>query len=84
MAFSLLMVASVPFLFDAPGSEDSKGTWIMACAVLSLPLTILVALGCAWVALPARRSRWWYAGLLAPGLSLVAFIIGGSMRPGFF
>lgn len=83
-ALSLFLITAVPFLFDAPGSEDSRGTWIMAGAILSLPLSILAALACVWIAVPARRSLWWYAGLALPALHVIAFFIGGWMREGFF
>jgi hypothetical protein len=82
---SLVLVMIVPFLFDAPGTEDQPATWAMAFAVLSAPVTCLLSIVAVWIAaFPAGRSAWWYAGLVLPFLSLVAFWIAGSFRPGFF
>ena len=84
-ATSILLVMIVPFLFDAPGTEDQTSTWIMAGAVLSAPIMCLLAIASVWIAaFPEGRSRWWYAGLALPGVSLLVFWIAGSFRPGFF
>ena len=40
---SLVLVIIVPFLFDAPGTEEQAATWVMAGAILSAPLTCLAA-----------------------------------------
>lgn len=82
--FALFACVMTPFLFDAPGTESQSATWIMAGSVLSMPVTILAALVCVWVALPERRSKWWYAGLALPVLSVFVFWVAGSCRPGFF
>lgn len=85
LAGSLPLVVVTPFLFDDPYSADLTATWVMAGAVLSVPLLCLVAIVAVWVAaLPACRSRWWYAALALPVLSFVVFWIAGSFRPGFF
>lgn len=84
LAGSLALVVITPFLFDDPYSADLTATWVMAGAVLSAPPMILLALACVWIALPERRSKWWYAGLALPALSGLAFWIAGSFRPGFF
>jgi hypothetical protein len=81
---SLVLVMMIPFLFDAPGTEDQAATWTMAGAILSAPLMCLLATICVWIALPERRSKWWYASLALPFLSLLVFWIAGSLRPGFF
>lgn len=81
---SVALVTIVPFLFDAPGTESQAATWIMAGAVLSLPVTIVLALVAVWIARPAGRSNWWYAALALPVLSAVIFWVAGSFRPGFF
>ena len=84
-ATSLVMVMIVPFLFDAPGTEEQAATWTMAGAVLSAPLMCLAAIICAWIAaFPEGRSRWWYAALALPFVSGLVFWIAGSFRPGFF
>ena len=84
-AGSLMMAMIVPFLFDAPGTEDQPATWAMALAVLSAPIMCLLAVVGVWfAAFPEGRSRWWYASLALPLLSLFAFWIAGSLRPGFF
>jgi hypothetical protein len=74
----------VPFLFDAPGTEEQAATWIMAGAVLSLPLAFLAALIGVCIAAFSARSPWWYAALTLPFLSLLVFLVAGSFRPGFF
>ncbi|MBU3666116.1 MAG: hypothetical protein FGM15_09625 [Chthoniobacterales bacterium] len=82
---SLLLVVITPFLFDDPYAADLKATWIMAGAVLSLPVMCLLAIAGVWIAaFPAGRSRWWYAVLALPLLSLLVFRVAGSYRPGFF
>lgn len=82
---SLVLVTIVPFLFDAPGTEDQAATWTMAGAVLSAPVMCLLAIVGVWVAaFPEGRSRWWYAVLGLPLLSGLVFWIAGSFRPGFF
>ena len=82
---SLVLVMMIPFLFDAPGTEDQAATWTMAGAVLSAPVMCLLAIVGAWIAaFPEGRSRWWYASLALPFLSLLVFWIAGSLRPGFF
>jgi len=84
-AGSLALVLITPFLFDDPYSSDLKATWVMAGAVLSLPVTCLLALGGVWIAaFPAGRTRWWYAALVLPVLSALVFWVAGSSRPGFF
>ena len=84
-ATSLVLVMIVPFLFDAPGTEDQAATWTMAGAVLSAPVMCLLATAGVWIAaFPAGRSRWWYASLALPFLSGLVFWIAGSFRPGFF
>lgn len=82
--FSVYACIIVPFLFDAPGTEEQTATWIMAGAVLSLPLAGLAALVGVWVVVFPARSLWWYAALVLPVLSLVVFWVAGSFRPGFF
>ncbi|MGA0112356.1 MAG: hypothetical protein ACO3PN_09665 [Chthoniobacterales bacterium] len=82
---SLVMLITVPFLFDAPGTESQPATWVMAAALFSAPAMCLAAIAGVWVAaFPAGRSRWWYAALGLPLLSALAFCIAGSFRPGFF
>ncbi|MFM8457998.1 MAG: hypothetical protein ACKOB0_03495 [Chthoniobacterales bacterium] len=82
---SLVLVTIVPFLFDAPGTEEQPATWAMALAVLSAPVMCLLSLLGVWIAsFPEGRSRWWYASLALPLLSLLGFWIAGSFRPGFF
>ncbi len=82
---SLVLVMIVPFLFDAPGTEEQAATWVMAGAILSAPLMCLATTISVWIAaFPAGRSRWWYAALAFPALSAAAFFIAGSFRPGFF
>ena len=82
---SLVLVMMIPFLFDAPGTEDQAATWTMAGAILSAPLMCLLAIVGAWIAaFPEGRSRWWYASVALPFLSLLVFWIAGSLRPGFF
>lgn len=82
---SLVLVMMVPFLFDAPGTEDQAATRIMAGAVLSAPLMCLAAAVGVWIAaFPEGRSCWWYASLALPFLSGLVFWIAGSFRPGFF
>jgi len=84
-ATSLVLVMMVPFLFDAPGTEDQAATWTMAGAILSAPLMCLAATISVWIAaFPEGRSRWWYAALLLPVLSALVFRVAGSFRPGFF
>lgn len=84
-ATSLVLVTIVPFLFDAPGTEDQAATWIMAGAILSAPLMCLLAIISVWIAaFPEGRSRWWYAPLALPFLSGLVFWVAGSFRPGFF
>jgi hypothetical protein len=82
---SLVLVMIVPFLFDAPGTEEQAATWVMAGAILSAPLMCLAATISVWIAaFPAGRSRWWYAALALPFVSGLVFWIAGSFRPGFF
>lgn len=82
---SLVLVLIVPFLFDAPGTDEQAATWVMAGAILSAPLMCLAATISVWIAaFPAGRSRWWYAALILPVLSGLVFWIAGSFRPGFF
>lgn len=82
---SLLLVMIVPFLFDAPGTEDQAATWTMAGAVLSSPFMCLAAIVGVWIAaFPEGRSRCWYAVLGLPVLSGLVFWVAGSFRPGFF
>ena len=82
---SLVLVMIVPFLFDAPGTEEQTATWTMAGAILSAPLMCLAAAISVWIAaFPEGRSRWWYAALILPVLSGLVFWIAGSFRPGFF
>ena len=82
---SIVLVTIVPFLFDAPGTEDQAATWAMALAVLSAPVMCLLSIIGVWIAaFPEGRSRWWYASLALPLLSLLGFWIAGSFRPGFF
>ncbi|MFM8658278.1 MAG: hypothetical protein ACKOD5_14270 [Chthoniobacterales bacterium] len=82
---SLVLVAMVPFLFDAPGTEDQPATWAMALAVLSAPVMCLLSIIGVWIAaFPEGRSSWWYASLALPLLSFLGFWIAGSLRPGFF
>jgi len=82
---SLVLVTIVPFLFDAPGTEEQAATWTMAGAILSAPLMCLLATISVWIAaFPAGRSKWWYAPLILPFLSLLVFWVAGSLRPGFF
>lgn len=84
-ATSLVLVTIVPFLFDAPETEDQAATWIMAGAILSAPLMCLLAIISVWIAaFPEGRSRWWYAPLALPFLSGLVFWVAGSFRPGFF
>ncbi len=85
LAGSLLLIVITPFLFDDPYSADLTATWVMAGAVLSVPLMCLVAIAGVWIAaFPRGRSRWWYAALALPVLSVLIFWIAGSFRPGFF
>ena len=82
---SLVLVTIVPFLFDAPGTEDQAATWTMAGAILSAPLMCLLSIIGVWIAaFPAGRSKWWYAALALPFVSGLVFWIAGSFRPGFF
>jgi hypothetical protein len=82
---SLLLVMIVPFLFDAPGTEEQTATWTMAGAILSAPLMCLAATISVWIAaFPEGRSRCWYAALILPVVSGLVFWIAGSFRPGFF
>ncbi len=82
---SLLLVMIVPFLFDAPGTEEQAATWVIVGAILSAPLMCLAATIGVWIAaFPAGRSRWWYAALILPVLSGLVFWIAGSFRPEFF
>ena len=82
---SLVLVMIVPFLFDAPGTEEQTATCVMAGAILSAPLMCLAATISVWIAaFPEGRSRWWYAALILPVLSGLVFWIAGSFRPGFF
>jgi len=84
-AISLALVLIVPFLFDAPGTEDQTATWAMAFAILATPIMCLLAIVGVWIAaFPEGRTRWWYASLALPLLSLFAFWLAGSFRPGFF
>lgn len=84
-AGSFLLVTIVPFLFDAPGSEDQPATWAMALAILSAPVMCLLAIVGVWIAaFPQGRTVWWYSVLALPFLSFLAFWIAGSLRPGFF
>lgn len=84
-AASLVTFLFIPFLFDAPGTEDQPAVWAMAGAILSFPLMCLVAIAGLWIAaFPAGRSLWWYASLALPFLSLLAFLVATSYRPGFF
>lgn len=82
--FGLFACVMTPFLFDAPDTESQAATWIMAGSVFSMPVTTVAALACVWIVLPPRRSKWWYAGLALPALSVLTFWIAGSFRPGFF
>ena len=82
--FALYACVMVPFLFDAPGTEDQVATWTMAGAVLSLPFTFLGALVGVWLAVVPGRSGWWYLSLALPVASLLVFWVAGSFRPGFF
>jgi len=85
LAGSLALVMVTPFLFDDPTAADLQATWVMAGAVLSLPIACLLAMVGVWVAaVPAGRSRWWYAALALPVLSALVFWVAGSFRPGFF
>jgi len=84
-AGSLMLVIIVPFLFDAPGTEDQPATWAMAFSILATPIMCLLAIVGVWIAaFPEGRTRWWYAPLALPFLSLLAFWLAGSFRPGFF
>ena len=84
-ATSFVLVMIVPFLFDAPGTEEQVATWTMAGAILSAPIMCLLAIASVWIAaFPAGRSKWWYAPLILPFLSLLVFWVAGSFRPGFF
>ena len=83
LLFSFAACITTPFLFDAPGTETQVATYALALSVLSLPVTLIAALAAVWIAVPARRSAWWYAGLLLPVASVAAFIIAGYARPGF-
>ncbi len=84
LAGSFVLVLVSPFLFDDPSAAASTATWVMAGAVWSLPVTLLLALAGVWIARPERRSKWWYAALGLPVLSGVVFWVAGSLRPGFF
>jgi hypothetical protein len=85
LAGSLALLLITPFLFDDPYSADLSATWVMAGAVLSAPLMCLAAIVGVWMAaLPAGRSRWWYAALALPALSALVFVVAGLLRPGFF
>jgi hypothetical protein len=85
LGVSLMLVIITPFLFDDPFSAELTATWVMAGAVLSAPVTCLLAILGVWIAaFPAGRSAWWYASLALPLLSALAFWIAGSLRPGFF
>lgn len=82
---SVILVMMVPFLFDAPGTEEQAATWTMAAAILSAPIMCSLAIASVWIAaFPAGRSKWWYASLALPFVSGLAFWIAGSFRPGFF
>ena len=82
---SVMLVVITPFLFDDPYSAELTATWFMAGAVLSAPVMCLLAMAGVWIAaIPAGRSRWWYAALAFPALSVLVFWIAGSFRPGFF
>ena len=39
-----------PMMFDAPGSEKSKKTWTLVCALAALPLLIIIAQIISWIA----------------------------------
>lgn len=39
-----------PMMFDAPGSEKSKKTWLLFSCVVALPVLIVVAQIVAWIA----------------------------------
>ena len=39
-----------PMMFDAPGSEKSKKTWMLVCALAALPLLIIIAQIISWIA----------------------------------
>ena len=58
---------------------------VLVMVVPFAPVMCLLAIVGAWIAaFPEGRSRWWYASVALPFLSLLVFWIAGSLRPGFF
>ncbi len=47
---SILGAVMSPMMFDAPGSEKSKKTWTLVCALAALPLLIIIAQIISWIA----------------------------------
>jgi hypothetical protein len=54
---SPFLVIAIPFLFDAPGSENNRILWRLAGGLLALPFASIASAVCAWLALHRGSTR---------------------------
>jgi hypothetical protein len=70
---SPFLVIAIPFLFDAPGSEDNSIMWYLAGGLLALPFVSITSAVFAWLAL-RRSSMRFFGTAFAIALGWLAYM----------
>lgn len=64
-----------PMMFDAPGSEKSTKTWMLAGSVAILPLLIIIAQVISWIAFSNQNYELAFKINLIPTIDICIIIL---------
>jgi hypothetical protein len=77
---SLLPVAMLPMMFDAPGSEANPLTWVLVAAIAAFPIFCLVGAILPWTFRRTSFGGWLF---LLPVLD-IAMVVAMLFALGYF
>ena len=71
----VFVAAMSVMMFDAPGSTDNPAVILLFCSIAGLPLSLLVGVVSAWIAIARKRDRGalWFS--LLPILPIITGIV---------
>ena len=70
-----VMALMSPMMFDAPGSSDNPAMILLFSSIVGLPLSLIIGVLFAWIALALKRDRGalWFS--LLPLVPLIGAVV---------
>ena len=75
IALGAVMALMSPMMFDAPGSSENPAMILLFSSIVGLPLSLIIGVLFAWIALALKRDRGalWFS--LLPLLPIIGAVV---------